>query len=118
MIDLAVSLLYYPLVATLLLALLIRGRGTERKRLAVLGWAGLLLVLRTSAWLVGRLHIADALLIVPVAALAACAWWARGFLVPFRLRCSGCGERLAASRVLSSDANLCPRCADEREGAP
>ena len=46
MIESTVRLLYYPIVATLLLALFIRRPGSERKRMAVLGWAGLLLALR------------------------------------------------------------------------
>jgi hypothetical protein len=113
-IESIVSFLYYPIVATLLLALLIRRPGSERKRMAVLGWAGLLLALRASAWLFERLRIPATLLVVPVAAAAVIAFSMRGFLVPFRLRCAGCGERLALARVLTDGANLCARCADAR----
>ena len=113
-IESTVSLLYYPIVATLLLALFIRRPGSERKRMAVLGWTGLLLALRASAWLFARLRIPAALLVVPLAAAAVIAWSMRGFLVPFRLRCAGCGERLSPARVLTDGANLCARCADAR----
>jgi hypothetical protein len=80
--------------------------------MALLGWAGLLLAIRASAWLVAQLRIPAAVLIVPLAALATAAWSMRGFLLPFRLRCARCGERLAAARVLADGASLCARCAD------
>ncbi len=115
MIELAGKALYYPIVAVLLLALLARGRAGERKRVALLGWSGLLLLLRVSAWLFGRLRIPAALFAVPVGAAIAIAWAARAALLPFRLRCVRCGERLSAARVLCNDANLCARCAAAEE---
>lgn len=107
-------MLYYPIVAMLLLALAARGRAGERKRMALLAWSGLLLVVRVSALLFGRLHIPSPLFAVPVAAVIAAAWAARRFLLPFRLRCARCGQRLPAARVLADDANLCARCAPDR----
>jgi hypothetical protein len=113
--DLTVNLLYYPIVAVLLLALFVRRPGSEIKRLAILGWAGLLLAVRGSFWLVSTLRIAPALALVPVAAVAGIAWSARALLFPFRLRCAACGARLRASRVLSDGANLCERCSAQRQ---
>lgn len=117
MIELAGRLLYYPIVAVLLLALFARVPAGERKRIALLAWAGLLLAVRAIAWLFGRLRVADALFALPVVAAIACAWAARAFLLPFRLRCARCGERLSPARVLGDDANLCERCAADRAGA-
>ena len=116
MLATTVRLLYYPIVALLLLALLIRAPEARSKRMAVLAWAALLLAIRVSAWLVERLRGPAALLIVPVAAVVVIAWSARAALFPFRLRCRRCGERLPVKRILSDGGDLCERCAASRLG--
>jgi hypothetical protein len=109
--------LYYPIVAVLVIALLMRRRATDRKRIAVVAWAGVLVALRACAWLFGRLGIPDAFFLVPVATSAMFVWALRGRFLPLRLHCAACSARLPLARALARDDDLCARCADER-GSP
>ncbi len=106
--------LYYPIVAVLAVALLLRKRATDRKRIAVVAWAGVLVALRACAWLFGRLRIPDVLFFVPVVAAAAFVWALRRHFLPVRLRCAACGARLGLGRMLASDDEVCERCAAAR----
>ena len=117
MVELLNQTLYYPIVAVLIVALLLRRRASDRKRLAVVAWAGVLVALRVCAWLFGRLRIPDVLFVVPVITAAAFVWALRRQFLPLRLRCARCSARLDLGRILSSDDNLCERC-DAARGAP
>jgi hypothetical protein len=105
------SALYYPIVAFLLAAVLLRRHATERKRVALIGWGGLFVALRACAWLFGRFSIPDALFAVPVALAAVFVWLLRAVFVPLSLRCARCRRRLPLERLLGSDDALCTDCA-------
>ncbi len=113
MVELLNRNLYYPIVFVLIVALLMRKRAADRKRMAVVAWAAILVVLRASAWLFGRLRIPDAFFVVPVASAAVFVWALRRRFLPLRLRCVSCGERLPFARMLASDDDLCERCSAE-----
>jgi hypothetical protein len=110
--------LYYPIVAVLAVALLLRKRATDRKRMAIVAWAGVLVALRACAWLFGRLRIPDALFFVPVVSAAAFVWALHRHFLPLRLRCAACSARLGIGRMLASDDGLCERCAAARSTDP
>ena len=114
MVELLNRNLYYPIVGVLAVALLLRKRATDRKRMAVVAWAGVLVGLRACAWLFGRLRIPDALFFVPVVSSAAFVWALRRHFLPLRLRCAGCSARLPLGRMLASDDDVCERCAAAR----
>ncbi len=113
MVELLNRNLYYPIVAVLIVALLLRRRASDRKRFAVVAWAGVLVALRASAWLFGRLSIPDVFFVVPVAAAAVFVWALRPRFLPLRLRCVSCRQRLRFARMLASDDDLCERCSAE-----
>ncbi len=117
MVELLNRNLYYPIVAVLVVALLLRKRATDRKRIAVVAWAAVLVALRACAWLFGRLRIPDVLFLVPVASAAAFVWALHRRFLPLRLRCAACSTRLPLGRMLASDDDLCEPCAAARDPA-
>jgi hypothetical protein len=104
------SALYYPIVALLLAAVLLRRHATEHKRIALIAWGALLVAVRACAWLFDRYGVAEVFFIVPAAAAGVFVWSLRAVFFPLSLRCPRCRRRLPWARVLGSDDPVCVEC--------
>jgi hypothetical protein len=104
------SALYYPIVAFLLAAVLLRRHATERKRVALISWGALFVAVRACAWLFSRYGVAEVFFVVPVAVAGVFVWSLRAVFFPLSLRCLRCRRRLPWARVLGSDDSLCAEC--------
>ena len=82
----------------------------ETKRFASLGISGLILLMFAGNLLIRRIDGGDALLLIPLAAMAVTAWIFRSKLFIFRFRCSSCGKRLNIKTTLYYDHNKCDTC--------
>jgi len=87
-----------------------RSGSGQKKRLASLYGAGLVLALLVASLALVHFHLPDFLLLPVILGLAALAFSSRKAFLPYRLRCAGCGQRLSPQRILFYDSNLCPAC--------
>jgi 8-oxo-dGTP diphosphatase len=88
----------------------------ETKRFASLGISGLILLMFAGNLLIRRINGGDALLLIPLAAMAVTAWIFRSKLFIFRFRCSSCGSRLPIKTTLYYDHNTCDSCISDASG--
>jgi 8-oxo-dGTP diphosphatase len=109
--------LFYLLLAVLALNLFQRRyqKASERKRLATLYLAMLVLAWMILVIVVVAFHWPDWLLIPFTLAVASVGVIFRRHTFPFRLRCARCGGSLDSKRILFYDSNACERCDPQQE---
>jgi 8-oxo-dGTP diphosphatase len=102
----------YLLIAVLVLNMLQRRyrEHGQKKRLATLYIATLILVFMVGTVLVVYLALPDILTLPLAAALFLVGYRYRKHVFPFRLSCRKCGRTLAGKRVLFFDSNTCEDC--------
>jgi hypothetical protein len=89
------------------------------KRLATLYLTGLVLGAWVAIYAFVRLGVTDAWLTAVAVAAAAVAAWQRKRVLPYRLRCAGCGKPLGLLRILFRGDNTCETCTpDDKETLP
>jgi 8-oxo-dGTP diphosphatase len=82
----------------------------ERKRFAILGLSGLVLLLYAAALAIKRYPLEDYFLVFPILAVVVLALRFDKSLFIFRFHCSECNSPLPIVVTLYHDDNLCPRC--------
>lgn len=89
----------------------------QKKRMATLYLGMLILVFMVGTILIVNFQLHD-LLIVPLAAgVLLLGYVKREHVLPFRLNCRQCGQRMSGKRILFFDANTCDACAQSAQGA-
>ncbi len=82
----------------------------EGKRNASLYLTLVLLAVWALTWLLSKFSLQD-LYLIPIAFFTLVLLvWQRRVILPYRLRCVRCGQRLSASRVFFFDSNTCEAC--------
>ena len=104
--------LYYPVVLIFVLNLLQRRHVREGtlKRFATLYIGFGLLALWGYTFLANRLALDDLYLIPVVIVIIGVCIFFRGHVLPFRLFCEKCGQRLHFREFLYVDSNRCSTC--------
>ncbi len=87
----------------------------NRKRLATLWVAGILLFLQVELVLIQHLELSDMFLIPSFIFAIALFYPFRAKIFIFKLRCVSCNEKMSYKRVLYWDNNLCDSCQPETE---
>ena len=102
----------YLLLAVLVLNMFQRRyqKHAQKKRIATLYIAILVLALMVGTALIEYLDLPDILFLPLLAALVLIGYRFRKQVFPFRLNCRLCGERLSGKRILFFDSNTCEKC--------
>ncbi len=109
--------LYYLMMAVLIANLTQRKhvKHGNRKRLATLWVAGLLLFLQIELVMIQHFELSDAFLIPAFIFVFALGYLLRSKLLIFKLRCVSCNEKMTFKKVIYWDNNLCDSCQPETE---
>ena len=110
---------FYLLLAVLALNVFQRRyqQYSQKKRMATLYLGILILVFMVGAILVANFELPDVLIIPLAAAVILLGYVKREHVLPFRLNCRRCGQRMSGKRILFFDANTCDTCAGSTHGA-
>jgi len=110
--------LYYPIVLIFVLNLLQSRHAREgsSKRFATLYIGIGLLALWGYTFLSNRFALDDLYLIPVVIVIIGLCFFFRGHVLPFRLFCEKCGQRLHLREFLYVDSNRCSTCDVPQEG--
>ena len=110
---------FYLLIAVLALNVFQRRyqQYSQKKRMATLYLGILILVFMVGVILVANFELPDVLIIPMAAAVILLGYVKREHVLPFRLNCRRCGQRMSSKRILFFDANTCDSCAGSTHGA-
>lgn len=109
--------LYYLMMAVLIANLTQRKhvKHGNRKRLATLWMAGILLFLQVELVLIQHFKLSDMFLVPSVIFAAALTILLRSKLVVFRTKCVNCNGKMNFNKIIYWDNNLCDSCQPETE---
>ncbi len=109
--------LYYLMMAVLIANLTQRKhvKHGNRKRLATLWVAGILLFLQVELVLIQHLELSDMFLIPAFIFALALFYPLRAKIFIFKIKCVNCNEKMSYKRVIYWDNNLCDNCQPETE---
>jgi len=85
----------------------------EKKRIATLAQAGLLLLLYAAAISIERFTLNSALLLPAILIAIGVGFWQRKHVFPYQFSCKTCEKRLSIGRILYWDNNLCKECSEK-----
>jgi len=110
---------FYLLLAVLALNMFQRRyqQHAQKKRMATLYLGILILVFMVGTILIVNFNLPDLLIFPLAAAVLLLGYVKREHVLPFRLNCRRCGQRMSSKRILFSDANTCDNCAESTHGA-
>ncbi len=106
------SFVYYLMMAVLIANITQRKhiKHGEKKRLATLWIAGILLFFQIELVLIQHYKLSDTFIIPAVLAFLAVGYILRSKIFIFRLKCVSCGAKLSYKRILYWDSNKCETC--------
>jgi 8-oxo-dGTP diphosphatase len=109
--------LYYLMMAVLIANLTQRKhvKHGNRKRLATLWMAGILLFLQVELVLIQHFELSDVFLIPGIIFALALAYLLRSKIMIFRIKCNSCNGKLSFTKAVYWDNNLCDSCQPETE---
>jgi len=110
---------FYLLLAVLALNMFQRRyqQHAQKKRMATLYLGILILVFMVGTILIVNFNLPDLLIFPLAAAVLLLGYVKREHILPFRLNCRRCGQRMSSKRILFFDANTCDNCAESTHGA-
>lgn len=110
--------LFAVLIAVLVLNLVQRRyqNQAQKKRLASLLFAILILLLMGASATIQHFLLRDLVLLPVILLLAATAYLFRRHFFPFSLHCRKCGKKLQFKTVLFFDSNCCEECCPQSPG--
>lgn len=110
---------FWGLVAVLALNLFQRkhGKKARKKRQATLFIAIAVFGLYAFAIMVVQLKLHDLFLLIYLAAAGVVFYIFREHILPFRLKCVSCGERLDGKELVFDDSNLCEKCREKQQSS-
>lgn len=110
---------FYLLLAVLALNMFQRRyqMHAQKKRMATLYLGILILVFMVGTILIVSFNLPDLLIFPLAAAVILLGYVKREHVLPFRLNCRRCGQRMSSKRILFFDANTCDACAGSAKGA-
>ncbi|MCK5673773.1 MAG: 8-oxo-dGTP diphosphatase [Spirochaetales bacterium] len=109
--------LYYLMMAVLIANLTQRKhvKHGNRKRLATLWIAGILLFLQVELVLIQHFELSDVFLIPSFIFVLAVAYLLRAKILVFKIKCVSCNEKMSFNKTVYWDNNLCDSCQPETE---
>jgi len=109
--------LYYLMMAVLIANLTQRKhvKHGNRKRLATLWVAGILLFLQVELVMIQHFKMSDMFLIPSFVFAFALAYLLRAKILVFRIKCASCNEKMSFAKIVYWDNNLCDSCQPETE---
>jgi 8-oxo-dGTP diphosphatase len=109
--------LYYLMMAVLIANLTQRKhvKHGNRKRLASLWVAGILLFVQIELVLIQHFELSDLFLIPALIFVFALVYLFRSKVLIFRTRCVSCNEKMSYSKIIYWDNNMCDSCQPETE---
>ena len=111
--------IFYLLLAVMALNMFQRRhqQHVQKKRMATLYLGILILVFMVGTFLIVNFNLPDVLIFPLAAAVILLGYVKREHVLPFRLNCRQCGQRMSSKRILFFDANTCDTCAESTQGA-
>jgi hypothetical protein len=111
--------IFYLLLAVLALNMFQRRyqQYAQKKRMATLYLGILILVFMVGTILIVNFKLPDVLIFPLAAAVILLGYAKREHVLPFRLNCRQCGQRMSSKRILFFDANTCDTCAGSAQSA-
>jgi len=111
--------IFYLLLAVMALNMFQRRhqQHAQKKRMATLYLGILILVFMVGTTLIVNFNLPDVLIFPLAAAVILLGYVKREHVLPFRLNCRQCGQRMSSKRILFFDANTCDTCAESTQGA-
>jgi 8-oxo-dGTP diphosphatase len=109
--------LYYLMMAVLIANLTQRKhvKHGNKKRLATLWMAGILLFLQVELVLIQHFQLSDVFLIPSFIFAFALVYLLRLKILVFKIRCASCNEKMNFNKIVYWDNNLCDSCQPETE---
>lgn len=104
---------FWALAATAILNIMQRRHHKHcvKKRTSTLIWAVLIFAFYVIVIVVAsNEQFSDYLLIVGVALVAAAAYVMREKAIPYKIKCTSCGEKMNFDRIMYYDSNMCEKC--------
>lgn len=110
--------IFYLLLAVMALNMFQRRyqQHAQKKRMATLYLGILILVFMVGTILIVNFNLPEVLIFPLAAAVILLGYVKREHVLPFRLNCRQCGQRLSSKRLLFFDANTCDSCAGSAKG--
>jgi len=104
--------LYYLMMAVLIANLTQRKhvKHGNKKRLATLWVAGILLFLQVELVMIQHFQLSDVFLIPSFIFALALAYLLRSKILVFKIRCNSCNEKMSFNKIVYWDNNLCDSC--------